>query len=232
MPKFLTQDEIYRMLQRESPEGVYPDGEPSLYYSTAEMYSVAKTLETAYQKLERIYENYFPQTADENLTDWEETVFGFQLDSSLTLQERRDRVLAKIRSQRRCTPPDILATVYTVVNSDIPVEIVEWGCEDGTWILDESQLDISTILNGPQKFAVTGDAISCPITAAQFGITQEELEAMQEEAYTYEVRIYGYTLTALELMALEKALLEAEPARSQHIISDGLDPNDMIEGDS
>lgn len=232
MPIFLSRSDVYRLIQRELPEGAYPDGAPSAFFATADSDSTAAVIATAYANQGRIYANFFPQTADEKQVDWEELMFGRQLDSALSLQQRRDRVIARIRTRRRCTPGDIKQTVYTVIDSSILVEIIEWGCENGGWVLDESQLDISTILNGPQVFAVTGDAIPCPPTAAAFGITQDELEEMQEEAYTYEVRIYGYTLTAQELADLEEALTANEPSRSQHIISDGLDPADAVGGDT
>lgn len=232
MPKFLDQQQIYRIIQRELPEGVYPDGAPDKFYSTADSDSTSKVFATAYANLERVYANFFPQSADEKQTDFEILYFGKLLDSALNLQQRRDRVLQKIRTRRRCTPSDLKAAVYTVIDSSIPVDIVEWGCSGGGWILDESQLDISTILNGYNRLDVTGDSIPCPPTAAAFGLSESQFAEMQEEAYTYEVRIYGTTLTFEQREDLDKVLLNAEPVRSRHIISDGLDPADQIGGDT
>lgn len=219
------------MLQRELPPGAYPDGPASAFYSTADMGATAKVLRKSYQNLERIYENYSPQSADEKLPDWEELILGKNLDASLTLAQRRDRVVAAIRKRRRTTKADMLGTVYEVIDSSILVEIVETGCSEGSWILDESILDISTILNGFNRLDFTGPDL-CSFDAADFGLTEEEFLQMKEEAYTYEVRIYSYTLTAQELQDLDAALLKAEPARSRHVILDGLDPNDMIDGDT
>lgn len=231
MALFLSAEQIYRLIQRELPIDAYPDGSPDKFYSTADSFATAKVFESAYDNNSRIYENMFPQTADEKISDWEIRTFGYLLDASLTLQQKRDKVLAKIRTRRRTTPNDILQTVYTVIDSSILVEIVEWNCYGGSWVLNESELEISTILSGPNPLRVTGPDL-CALSAAELGLTEQELLEMREDAYTYEVRIYDYTLTADELERLEAALNSAEPARSQHIILDGLDPVDIIGGEN
>jgi hypothetical protein len=231
MPIFLTQNDIYRMIQRELPEGAYPDGPPSAFFSTADSFATAKTLGTAYSNLGQIYDNYFPQHCDSSaIVDWEELVLGMQQDQSLTLSQRQDRVVSRIRSQRRTTPPDILSIVYSVIDSSIPAEIVEWGCDEGGWVLDVSQLDIETILNGFSGVQFGFRTDWCSVTAAQLGISQQDYLNYRQEAYTYDVRIYGYTLTALQRQILDLALSEGEPARSAHVIVDGLNPADMIGG--
>lgn len=231
MALFLSADQIYRLIQRELPIDAYPDGAPDRHYSTADSYATAKVFESAYDNNARIYENMFPQTADENITDWEIRTFGYLLDASLTLQQKRDRIISKIRTRRRTTKNDILQTVYTVIDSSIYVEIVPWNCDGGSWILNVSELEISTILGGPNSLTRTGPDL-CSLTAEELGLTEEELLEMREDAYTYEVRIYDYTLSADELERLEEALSAAEPARDQHIILDGLDPNDIIGGEN
>ena len=100
MPKFLTREEIYKIIQQEQPDSVYPYGAPEQYYVTANNDAEAKTIEGVYNTLQRIYINYFPITAEENLPEWEEMVFGKKLDSSLSEEERRGRVLVKIRSRK------------------------------------------------------------------------------------------------------------------------------------
>lgn len=229
MPVFLTQGQIYRIVQRELPEGAYPDGPPASFYSTADSSSTAKVFSEIYDNLNRVYDNYFPNYADEQQPLWEELILGKQLDDSLTLQERRDRVIARIRSQRRTTPQDMLQTVYTVIDSSIPVEIVEWNCGDAGWVLDVSLLDISTILNEFNNLNLVGPDL-CTKDAADFGLTDQEFLDYRAQAYTYEVRIYGYTLSDSERALLDQELNAAEPARSKHIIVDGLDPDDMING--
>lgn len=217
-------------MQRENPPGkVYPDGPPTAFFSTSDTYSVAKTLSDTYASLSNIYDNYYPNYATDRMPDWEILVLGKNLPDTLTLQERRDRVIAKIQSQKRTTPDDILSTVYTVINSSIPVEIVAWGCGCAGWVLDVSQLDISTILNEFNNLNLVGPDL-CTKDAADFGLTPQQYADYQAEAYTYEVRIYGYTLTAQERIDLDAALNADEPARSQHIIVDGLDPADELGG--
>lgn len=231
MPLFLTRAQVYRMLQRELPEGVYPDGAEDKFFSTADMAAVADVAATGYGNLERIYANYFPQTADERIADWEITAFGYNLEAALTLDERRDRVVQKIRARKGIRKSDMKDYVLSIIGSDKTVEISEWGCSDGGWIINESQLDIETILNGARLTDVTGPLI-CEADPAAYGKTPEEWAIMQEEAYTFEVLIYGYTLTPAERNAIEFALTAGEPARSTHVISDGLNPDDMIDGDT
>lgn len=117
MPKFLSVTEIYRLLQRELPEDVYADGAPDLYNTAADMCAAASGFHTAYGNLERIYENYFPQYADEKIGDWEVMVFGQLSEGSLTLQERRDRVIAKLRERNRINLWSILVDILNLLPS-------------------------------------------------------------------------------------------------------------------
>lgn len=227
MPIFLTQEQIYRIIQRELPPDAFPDGPATAFYSTADSDSVAKVVADSYKSASAIYDNYFPNYATTRQADFEQLYLNQQLNSSLSLQERRDRVIAKIRSQRRTTPQDIIQTVYTVIDSSIPVQIAEWGCGCAGWVLDVSELDSSTILNGFNNLNLVGPDL-CTKDAADFGLTPEEFADYQKEAYFYEIRIFGYTLNEAERIALERAVLDAEPARSQHLIVDGLDPSDML----
>jgi len=227
MPKFLTREEVYRLLQRELPDFAYPDGAPSAFFSTADNDSIAGCIGTAYDNQERIYDNYFPSTAVEKITDWEITAFGVAQDAAQTIQERQDRVTAKIRSRKGLTKNDMLVTVQSVIGTDKLIEIIEWGCGDGGWILDVSLLDYSTILNGTNFLLATGPNL-CEDEPSDHGMTPAEWAEMQTEAYTYEVRIFGYTLTAEEYNEIHKALNIAEPARSNHVITSGLDPADAL----
>lgn len=227
MAKFLSRHELYRLLQRELPEGAYPDGPPDRYYSTADMDSVAAVAASGYANLERIYDNYFPQTADESMADWETKVFGSPLDSSISLQARRDAVLIKIRNPYGIRKSDMVNVVKSVIGTDKLVEIIEWGCRDGAWILDYSELDISTYLGGADLMKYPGIS-SCEKPA---GLTTEEWIIYQEEAYTYDVLIYEYTLTAAQREEIERQLGIEEPARSRHFIYDNLDEADMISGE-
>ena len=227
MPKFLSREEVYRLLQRELPEAAYPDGAPSAFYSTADMDSIAGTVADAYTNLTKIYNNYFPQTADEKINDWEITAFGVLQDASLSLSQRQDRVTAKIRSRKGLTKTDMLQTVQSVIGTDKIIEVVEWGCGDGGWMLDVSLLSYSTILNGIRLTLATGPDL-CEQDPADYGLTEQQWIDMQTEAYTYEVKIYGYTLSQEEYNEIDAALKVAEPARSNHVITSGLDPDDSL----
>lgn len=228
MPKFLSRKEVYRLLQRENPEDVYPDGAPSAYYSTAEMDAVASGLADAYENLRLIYENNFPISATGRISDWEITAFGKRLPASLTLSERQDRVEQKVRARKGLTVSDMKDIVKSVIGTDKLVEIAEWGCETGTWLIGVSELGITTILNGYRLNDATGEGL-CDASPADYGYSDDDWETMREEAYTYEVLIYDHTLTAYEENEIDEQLTIYEPARCQHIITDGLDSDDMIE---
>lgn len=223
MPKFLIQDEIYRLIQRELPEDVYPDGAPSNFKSTASVYAKAKTLESAYANLNKIYNNFFVQDADEQIADWETKVFGYSLDSSLSLEEKRQALLEKIRNRSRTTPADMKALVYQVIPFSVNVEIIEWNCGGGGWILDVSMLDISTILNAHHGLTFIGDTDLCGKDATDWGLSEEDFEDYQNQAYSYTVAIYNYTLTSAQREQIENLLNAGEPYRSRHEIVDGLD---------
>ena len=232
MPQFLTTDQVYRIIQRELPPFAYPDGPATAFFSTADSYATAGVLAKAYCAASAIYDNYFPNYAQDAVSplpgqgDFEKLYLGQQLEASIPIEERRSKVIEKIRSLRRTTEADILATVYSVISTTIPVEIVPWGCGCNGWMLDVSQLDISTVLNGFNGLEAVG--IGPCAGPAAFGLSAEDFALLQGEAYSYDVRIYGYTLSDTERAALEQALLAAEPARSMHYILDGLDPDDML----
>ena len=230
MPKFLSRQEVYRILQRELPENAYADGDESSFYTTADMASVADCAASAYSNLERIYDNYWPQTADESIAAWEIIAFGRSLPANLTLTERRDRTTIKIRTRKGLTRQDMKDLVLSVIGSDKLVDVIEWGCSNGAWVIGESQLSIQTFLGGYNALLATGPDL-CSKTAADFGLTEEYFLGIREQAYTYEVRIYDYTLSADEYSEIDETLSVYEPARSQHKITDGLDPNDQLSGD-
>jgi hypothetical protein len=95
-----------------------------------------------------------------------------------------------------------------------------------------SQLGIETYLNGfPSRSSITGPNL-CSINPSDYGLTPEQWQEIRDDAYTYEVRIYGYTLSENERNEIDIDLSTFEPRRSSHAIVDGLDPNDMIDGDN
>lgn len=226
MPKFLSRQEVYRVLQRELPEDVFPDGPPSAFFSTADMDSVAQAVASAYDNQERIYDNFFPATADEQIADWQITVFGHPLDSSLTLQEQRDAVLFKLRNRIGIKKSDMLALVKSFLPTGVTVRIKNWNCEEDAdgFILDVSLLDADSLLWGSSGLefpGFVGGDLACQ-TPESLGITAEEWATYQSQAYTYQVNVYDYTLSTAEREAIDAALTTEEPARSTHVIYDGL----------
>jgi hypothetical protein len=241
MPKYLSAEECYRLLQRELPEGVYADGAPSGFYSTADMFSTASGIAKLYENMERIYENFFPQTADEKIVDWEVKVFGVQLDSSLSLTERRGRVINKLRSRPTLALWEILTLVAGFVPAGTFVQVIEWGCHPSVtgWKLGVSKLGLETALGnqGDVLFLGNGNDICEKMSSTGWRLGQRrlgidttlgidgyylDLSYAQIRAYTYEVRIFGYTLPANTRIQLEAELSKREPARSGHVIFENL----------
>lgn len=220
MPKTLSREEIYWIIQRELPDSVFASSSnPSQFYTTSEDDSLAVVLETAYSNLARIYENYFPQTTDEYIDKWETFVFNEISNAASGLQFRRDRVLTKIRSKKGITKQDIIDLVLLVIGSDKTIEILEYSGPEGSWILDYSELEKNTYLSG---FSTNTALLSGPDlwlkTAAQLGLTDAELAQYKKDAYGYTVRIINYNATATELAMIEALLTKYEPARSWHQI--------------
>lgn len=222
MPKFLKRQEVYELVEREMPETVLAYSPRAKdFYTTSDDDAFAKNIESAYTSLEKIYDNYFPQHSIEKLSDWEISVFGEVDDSGATDSERQDRVLTKIRSRKGITVQDIKEIVYTVIGSDKNISIIEKGCESGVWRLGRSKLSNNTFLGitSTSGVRVPSDFDACSEgAAASLGITEEELEKMQIQAYSYDVRIIGYDATAQEREKMNEELTRFEPARSTHKI--------------
>lgn len=246
MAKFLTRSELYRLIQRELPEDVYPDsGTESTYFSTAESAAEAQIIANAYAKAKTAYDNYFPQLADADAIGQHEIARFGVISTGLGLQARRDRVLAKMRALPSMSNPDLTALVRSFLpspvtslpnssaittaiaangltpaqNQAIRIDLVRWNSYGNTWIIGVSLLGVDTILGGGMRAPAAIDV--CQYTAADFGITAAELLDMRRNSYTYEVRIYEdfvESITAQELADIETELTNAEPARSQHII--------------
>lgn len=232
MPIFLSAQDVYRVIQRELPPvDVYPDGPATAFFSTADSMATAMVIRDYYGVQKNTYQNNYPISAVDRLPDFENLYLGYVQDSTLTTDQRRARLLSKIRTLRRTTADDMLAVVYTILDPSVQVEIAPWGCGCQGWVLDVSQLDITTILNEFNGLEKTGPNL-CQLDAADYGLSPAAFARLQAQAYTYSVLIYGYTLSATERAELDSALSSAEPADSQHIILDGLNPSDSIGGDT
>ena len=222
MPKFLTREEVYDLIQREMPASVLAhSSKPKDFFTTSDDDAFAKNVESTYVNLERIWDNYFPQHAVEKIEDHEITNFAEVDDSGATITERIGRILTKIRSRKGITVQDIKDIVFTVIGSDKNVEIIEKGCETGVWILGKSKLSKNTFLgiSAISGVSIPSDFNAClEGAAASLGITEEELAKLQIQAYSYVVRITGYTATQQELDKMNSELTKFEPARSDHSI--------------
>lgn len=240
MPKFLTQQEIYRILQRELPEGVYADGPPSAFFTTADMYATASGISGLYAKMQRVYDNYFPQYADEKIEDWETFVFN-KIQTGLSLPGRRTKVINQLKLRPSLSLWEILTAAANFVPVGTFVQVVEWGCRDGSawgWKLGSSRLGSETVLGwGYSKIGPDGADLCDYVigdgwrlgtshlgseTRLQGSLTYDEFVGAQMRAYMYEVRIFGYSLTPQEWLDLDLLLRRKEPARSGHVVLDGL----------
>lgn len=232
MPYFLTRYDVFRILQRELPADVFPDGSPSAFYHTAEMDSVGQVFESAYTNASGIYVNSFPQSCDSTaINQWEMKAFGKLGDSSLSLAQRQQLVLAKLRNKPGITKASILGVVQSTIPG-VDAEIATYNCGqgDGGWVLDESQLDVETVLGYDAQSAQPVGPQLCSDTPATWGMTQADWDNLKFVAYTYQVRIYNQVLTSAQRTALDVALSAAEPARSGHVITDGLTDADRLNG--
>lgn len=234
MPKFLTRHELYRLFQRELPEDVYLDGPPTAGFSTASVDAKAKVLERVYANLQRMYDNFFPAYADEKQEDWEIAVFGEPLDASLTLAERRSRVIAKLQKQPTITLWEILTLVAGYLPDGKFVQVVELGCgKGGPWRLGASKLGVDTALGiGDTTIIPMGDECSEVVRdgwilgSARLGLDSAltgskdwtAVDFAQVQAYTYIIRIFDHEITGDSLTQMIAEIKRAEPARAGRII--------------
>lgn len=246
MPTFLTQPQLYRVLQRELPSNVYPDGPPSAFFSTAENDSVAKVYASAYANMERIYDNQFPQHTSERINDWEITAFGKVNSTGLSLAERISRILTKLQQQRSLAMWEILTLIAGYIPEGKFVQIVEWGCGEGFgWKLGASRLGIDTVLSWGARSLLGDSDTPCediknatgwklgksPLgseTRLTGSLTWQLISTVQAKAYTYEIRIFDYELPAADLEELKRQLDLSEPARSGRVIFQNLQLADYM----
>lgn len=237
MPSFLTKSQIYDIINRELPEGLFsysPD--PSKFYITSELDSYAFTIAATYDTMKSIYDNEFISTADEKISDFEIMYFG-TTSVGLTLEEKRNRIFAKIRSQAFVSLWDILTYVASYVPEGTYVQILENGKFGGfdSWSLSQSELDLNTYLGNvsPQQLygedadlVWTGDwQQGDPIPTGVYcdpNITQASVLGMRDMAYSYEIRIFGYELTGEVLVNFQKDLELIQPVRSKYYIAQNL----------
>ncbi len=225
MALFLGQQQLYRLIQRELPEDVYPDaGDAAKYLSTSDSWALAGILADAYDQLRIVYNGYWPQTiiegedSDAQLAQHEITRFGL-ISNALTFSQRVARLLTKIRGRPSLSVSSLEETARAELPPDTVLQIVEWGCisTGGSWYIGESELGWSTIFGGGGNYYPPGTDI-CTKDGSDVGLTPAQWANYQDGAYTYELRIYEYTPTATELQSLERVMTRAEPSEAKHLI--------------
>jgi hypothetical protein len=214
MPSFLTKAQISRILQRELPEFLYPDGAESDYVSTAEVGSIAQCLSSVYSTMESIYNNHFPLTTNEKIGDWETTVFGKTQSGDLTLEERKGQVLAFLRAENNISFFTVLKAIIALVPEGIVVEI-----RPRTFVGDPITADLKGDLAdevwGPDW--QSGDPAPSDVTVTD-AIRNDyaSLLIVRTQAYRYACIIWGGSISAELQAVIEKTLLTIEPARCKH----------------
>lgn len=252
MPKFLTRDELYRLIQRELPEGVYPDGPASGYYATADSDATAQILASIYASLERVYANFFPQDALEKLDAWEIKVFGRIVYGALTPAERREKIIQQLRERLDLSKWTVIAGILEFLPAGTIVQVLE-NCErfgdepNMCWKLAKSKLSHGSYLGCTERLLLpnfdeycdppfyywtlarsklTNSTRLAP-TVAQAGVTKLSStywHRNQFKAYFYFVNVFNYSLSAEELANIDGFLKSKAIARSAYLIQDNQDP--------
>jgi len=226
MPTFLTRENIYRILQRELPEDIYPDGPPERYYSTADNDSVAEVFSSMYSTMESIYNNMFVITADEQLSQWETNLLASTPVGDISIDQRRANLLAFLRSQDNISYWTIMNAVQGFVPAGTFVEI-RWRAHKGDCIIAQMTGQNSYLVWGPDW--VAGDPAPAGVTVTDnIRNVEADLLYLRRHAYVYDVVIWGYELDAEETIRLDELLTRIEPARSDHTITSWAD--DMLPG--
>lgn len=237
MAHFLTQTQLYRLIQRELPVDAYPDGQPSAFFSTADSDATAKVYATAYTNLQRIYDNFFPQSADEKIDDWVKKMFiGNSFDVGITLQDKRDRIIAKIRKQPEITQWEILKLVASYLPAGKFVQVRENKCPtpltlteiygmDPGYDYDFEDLGIDSSLwcdvVHDQGWKLGVDLLGDTTYLSKYGYLP--IIIPQIKAFGYQIRIFDYAVSGLSYDQMVREVNSAEPARSLHFIKQNQD---------
>lgn len=222
---FLDVEEVLQVIMSELPAGVYAedladDPNPdNRSFSSSELRAHAQMLSGLYALLSDINKDKFITTATDNgLTKWEKELFKEVQNTSLSPETRRQKLLSKLRSAGGINYPTIYNIVKGILGS-IDFDILPYsGQNSGAWLLDESPLGLSTWLSKIDP--IYGYLLDNDLDYVAAGLTLQQLQDIQEVAYTYEVRIYG-TADAQTLVVLDQQLTQFEPARSTHVIRNG-----------
>lgn len=251
---FLDAFTLYRVIQRELPTGVYPDGVASAYFSTADSYATAQALEAVYTAASGVYNEMFPASSVIDIDKWVYATFGQYFDSTVSLATKQQRVLNKLQKIGSLSNWALLTLALGYVPPGTFVQIFHACGPNGlrnAWQLGVSLLGVNTFLAGktptqigiPQSVQDNWATQWCPFISNlhwrlgvdQLGvdtflapISYQDISAFQGAAYNYTVKIFnagGPQLSANTLAALDADLSANEPARSAHTIVQNLDIN-------
>lgn len=238
-PIFPGTEDLLSLIFGELPEGVFPEDRANNpdttknSYSSAELRAHAQMFAQLYANLENAYLDRFLTTVTPaGLAPWERELFSSSQDSTQSYTTRQQNLLAKFRAVGGISLPAIQAVVAGILGPvGLAFQILPYsgqsnGTITGAWVLDFSELGLSTFLSleDPILGAKQGGGLvplDCSLNYAAAGITAQDLLNIQATAYTYEVQIFG-TADAQTLFSLNAALTALEPARSTHIISNNV----------
>jgi hypothetical protein len=194
------------------------------------MWSIASGISNSYNNLKTIYNNIFPNSTVENISDWESQAFFFPLASLPTIAQRQARLVAKIRQTRGISYWDI-ATFIADFLPGVWVQVITFNDPiHGGWQLDFSPLNSGTVLNGnyvhkfnsgfgcTQSYWILGVS---PLTTGT-RLYDSDVANTTKYAYMYQVNIYDSGTTPTDTLTLLNSELNAtEPARSNHVLMPG-----------
>lgn len=244
MAKFLNADESYQLFQRELPEGAYASVEYSKALSTSSVYAKAVTIAAAYSNLKVIYDNMFPQSSVDKIDDWVLKCFGSPFPGGTPVSVKQQSVVAKLRQQPNLSLWQILTTIVGLVPAGTYVQIVTYRALNVGWPLGKGKLGRDTYLSPNGNDTLAGfnydnwnnfiATIEWRLGRGKLGTTTHlakysgaDIARRQHNAYGYEIRIFGITLSAALRQSIDKQASMIEPARSSHIIRDGLNLADF-----
>ena len=229
-------EEILDVLFAEMPDGVFAkdradNPDPNLNsVSSSEIRAHAQSFADLYENLRTINQDKFGSTVTpEGIDQWEKDYFRTAQNASLGFQIRKQNLLTKIRATGGINYPYIYGLIKSILDPyGLTFDILFYsglynGSLNGAWIFGDSALGVDTWL--ARRDPLIGmrldmQPLDCRLDYAAAGITAQDLQDIQETAYTYEVRIFG--TAPPEVLALLNSTLEgSEPARSTHIITNG-----------
>ncbi len=229
---FLDRNTVYRCIQRELPEGAYPDGAasgPKSYFSTSDSMATAMVLESLYRAASGTYQEFFPATSTKRIDDWVFATFGQKFDSTVDLLTKQNRVLAKLQKQGSLATWPLLTLALSYVPQGTFIQLYHPCGPNGlrnAWQLGVSQLGFDTYLSGktPQQIGIPANVLAdmgdlwCPFISNlhwrlgvdELGvetflsdISYIDISSFQADAYLYTVKIFNFGGPQLSASALQ-----------------------------